>query len=173
MLLTRGRRTLLPLLFFALTGCGAPAATPAGTASGQTGGGFTADQLCALVTVDDINAATGGSVDAGVPSGVNAPSCTWQTGDSKIGVTIAASSPSSVGQIPFGLQGIAGAHVTAVPNLGDSAFFAAGGTGPNSELDISKGGRAITITVGIGGNFDQGVQQAAELAIGTAAAKNL
>ena len=46
-------------------------------------------------------------------------------------------------------------------------------SGPNSELDIRKGTRAITITVGISGNFDQGVQQAAELAIGTVAAAHL
>lgn len=163
----------VPILLVALAACGSPTATPSGSTSVQTGLGFTADQLCALVSVADISAAVGGPVDAGVPSGVNAPSCTWQSGDSKLGVTIAASGPDTVGQIPFGLQGISGAHVTAVPNLGDAAFFAAGGSGPNSELDIRKGGRAITITVGIGGNLDQGVQQAAELAVGTAAAKNL
>lgn len=167
------RVAALPFLVVALAACGSPTATPAGTAAGQGGLGFTADQLCALVNVADIGAAVGTPVDAGVPSGVNAPSCTWQSSDAKVGVTIAASGPDTVGQIPFGLQGIAGAHVTAVPNLGDAAFFAAGGSGPNSELDIKKGNRAITITVGIGGNLDQGVQQAAELAIGTAAAKNL
>lgn len=167
------RGTIVGLLAVALAACGTPAATPAGSASSQTGGGFTADQLCALVTAADIGSAVGTAVQAGVPSGVNAPSCTWQDTDSKVGVTIAASSPDTVGQIPFGLQGISGAHVTAVPNLGDAAFFAAGGSGPTSELDISKGGRAITITVGISGNIDQGVQQAAELAIGTAAASKL
>jgi hypothetical protein len=163
----------VPFLVVMLAACGSPAATPAGTTSAQTGLGFTADQLCALVTVANINSAVGTPVEAGVPSGVNAPSCTWQSSDSKVGVTIAASGPDTVGQIPFGLQGVTGAHVTPVPNLGDAAFFAAGASGPTSELDISKGGRAITITVGISGNFDQGVQQAAELAIGTAAAKNL
>jgi len=90
-----------------------------------------------------------------------------------VGATIAATEPGSVGQIPFGLQGIQGAHVTAVSGLGDPAFFAAGGTGPTSELDIRKGDRAITITVGLSGVFDQAVQQAAELAIGQAAAKNM
>jgi hypothetical protein len=173
MIASMRRLAALPFLVVALAACGSPTATPAGSAAGGGGLGFTADQLCALVSVADISAAVGSTVDAGVPSGVNAPSCTWQTGDSKIGVTIAASGPDTVGQIPFGLQGLSGAHVTAVPNLGDAAFFAAGGSGPNSELDIKKGGRAITITVGISGNFDQGVQQAAELAIGTAAAKNL
>ena len=88
-------------------------------------------------------------------------------------MTIAASGAATVGQIPYGLQGIAGAHVTPVPNLGDAAFFAAGATGPNAELDIRKGGRAITITLAISGQFDQGVQQAAELAIGTVAAKTM
>jgi hypothetical protein len=134
--------------------------------------GFTADALCALVTSDDVGAAIGSSVPAGVPSGVNAPSCTW-TASNAAGATIAADDPGSVGQIPFGLQGKTGAHVTQVPNLGDAAYFAAAGSGPESELDISKGGRAITITVGIPGVLDQGPIQAAELAIGTAAAKNM
>jgi hypothetical protein len=170
----RSRRiALVPLLLVAVAACGSPTGTPAGATSAPNGLGYTADQLCALVSVADVGAAVGATVGAGVPSGVNAPSCTWQTSDSKIGVTIAASGASTVGQIPFGLQGISGAHVTAVPNLGDAAFFAAGGSGPTSELDIRKGSYAITITVGIGGNIDQGVQQAAELAIGTAAAKNL
>lgn len=163
----------MPLLVVAMAACGSPAATPGATSAGGGGTGFTADQLCALVSVADISAAVGTTVQAGVPSGVNAPSCTWQDGGSTVGVTIAATEPSTVGQIPFGLQGIAGAHVTAVPNLGDAAFFAAGASGPTSELDIRKGSRAITITVGIGSNIDQGVQQAAELAVGTAAAANL
>jgi hypothetical protein len=167
------RVAAMPVLIVALAACGSPTATPTGSASVQTGLGFTADQLCALVSAADVSAALGGPVGDGVPSGVNAPSCTWQSGDAKLGVTIAASGPDTVGQIPFGLQGISGAHVTAVPNVGDAAFFAAGGSGPNSELDIKKGGRAITITVGISGNFDQGVQQAAELAIGTVAATHL
>jgi hypothetical protein len=167
------RSSIAVALLATLAACGSPAATPTGTSSAQGGLGFTADQLCALVSAADIAAAVGGPVGDGVPSGVNAPSCTWQSSDAKLGVTIAASGASTVGQIPFGLQGISGAHVTAVPNLGDAAFFAAGASGPNSELDIRKGDRAITITVGISGNFDQGVQQAAELAIGTAAAKNL
>jgi|GEM_PF-3852336 len=167
------RIALVPLVLVAVAACGSPTATPAGATSAPNGLGYTADQLCALVTVADIGAAVGTTVGAGVPSGVNAPSCTWQSSDSKVGVTIAASGASDVGQIPFGLQGISGAHVTAVPNLGDAAFFAAGGSGPTSELDIRKGNFAITITVGIGGNIDQGVQQAAELAIGTAAAAKM
>jgi hypothetical protein len=173
--MTRGwhRSAIVPLVLLAVAACGSPTAAPTGTPSVQTGLGFTADQLCALVSAADIGSAVGTTVQAGVPSGVNAPSCTWQSSDAKVGVTIAATSPSTVGQIPFGLQGVSGAHVTAVPNLGDAAFFAAGASGPTSELDISKGGRAITITVGIGGNFDQGVQQAAELAIGTVATKNI
>ncbi len=104
---------------------------------------------------------------------INAPSCTWQD-SSGAGATIAATDPGSVGQIPFGLQNITGAHVTAVSAVGDAAFFAAGGTGATAELDIRKGGRAITITVGSADpNFTQAQQEAAELAIGTAAAKNM
>jgi len=122
------------------------------------------------VTQSDVGTALGRSVGPGVPSGVNAPSCTWQAADGS-GVTIAASDPGSVGTIPFGLQGIAGAHVTAVPNLGDKAYFAAGGAGTTAELDIEKGGRAVTITVGIADpNTTQAEQEAAEQAIGTAAA---
>ena len=150
----------------------APTATSGGGGGGGGGLGFTADALCALVTPDVVGGAIGSPVGAGVPSGVNAPSCTW-TASNAAGATIAATDPGSVGQIPFGLQGIAGAHVTQVPNLGDSAYFAAAGSGPESELDISKGGRAITITVGIPNVFDQGTVQAAELAIGTAAATNM
>jgi hypothetical protein len=167
------RSALLPFVFLTLAACASPTATPAGSTSAQTGLGFTADQLCALVTVADVSSAVGATVGAGVPSGVNAPSCTWQSSDSKAAATIAASGADTVGQIPFGLQGISGAHVTAVPNLGDAAFFAAGATGPTSELDIRKGNRAITITVGVSGQFDQSIQQASELAIGKAAAANM
>jgi hypothetical protein len=174
--MVRGLRriALMPLVLAGLAACGSPVSTtPAGATSAPNGLGYTADQLCSLVSVADISAAVGTTVGAGVPSGVNAPSCTWQSSDSSVGVTIAASGAGDVGKIPFGLQGISGAHVTAVPNVGDAAFFAAGGTGPTSELDIRKGSFAITITVGIGGNLDQGVQQAAELAIGTAAAQHM
>jgi hypothetical protein len=165
-----------------LAGCSA-SSTPAGAASSSTpssasqqaGSGFTAADLCALVSQAEVSAAVGNAVGAGVPSGVNAPSCTWQdstgTGAS---ATIAASGPDTVGQIPFGLQGIAGAHVTAASGVGDAAFFAAGATGTTAELDIKKGPRAITITVGsTDPNFTQAQQEAAELAIGTAAAENM
>jgi len=138
--------------------------------TGANGMGFTAAQLCQLATSAEVGAAIGQSVPAGVPSGVNAPSCTWTAADAS-GATIAANSTGSVGQIPFGLQGNSAAHVTPIPHLGDAAFFAAGGDGPNAELDMKKGGRAVTITVGIaGGNMTQGQQEGAELAIATAAA---
>ncbi len=141
--------------------------------SQQAGLGFTADALCALVTQADVSGALGTAVDAGVPSGVNAPACTWQAADAS-GATVAASDPGSVGQIPFGLQGVPGAHVTAVDNLGDAAFFASGATGTTAELDIRKGGRAITITVGLADpNTTQAQQEAAELAIGKVAAANM
>ena len=169
-----GRYLAIGLLPVALAACSASSApTQSLAATPAAGVGFTADDLCALVSQADMGAALGTAVNAGVPSGVNAPSCTWENSASTAGATIAATSPASVGQIPFGLQGIQGAHVTAVPNLGDAAFFAAGASGPNSELDISKGGRAITITVGISGVFDQAQQQAAELAIGQAAASHM
>ncbi|HYC06687.1 MAG TPA: hypothetical protein VEG29_02085 [Candidatus Binatia bacterium] len=175
-----GRAIAVAIATTALAACSSsstpvPTATSGGGGSGGAGGGglgFTADALCALVTSDDVGAAIGNSVGAGVPSGVNAPSCTW-TASNAAGATIAATDPGSVGQIPFGLQGISGAHVAQVPNLGDAAYFAAGASGPNVELDISKGGRAVTITVGIPNVFDQGTIEAAELAIGTAAAKNM
>ena len=167
------RSAVLGLVLLAVAACGSPSATPTAEPSAAAALGFTADELCALVTQADVGAAVGTSVGAGVPSGVNAPSCAWQNDASTAGATIAATDPGSVGQIPFGLQGIQGAHVTAVPGVGDAAFFAAGGSGATSELDIRKGGRAITITVGISGVLDQAVQQAAELAIGQAAASHM
>jgi hypothetical protein len=154
------------------TGSSPSSESPAAS-DAQTGLGFTADALCALVTQDEVSAAIGASVGPGVPSGVNAPSCTWQADDGS-GATIAATDPGSVGQIPYGLQGISGAHVTAVAGLGDKAYFAAGGTGTTAELDIAKGGRAVTITVGLADpNSTQAQQEGAEQAIGSAAAPNM
>lgn len=147
------------------------AASPAG---GQPAGlGFTADALCALVSPADVGAALGTTVGAGVPSGVNAPSCSWQAADAS-GATIAATDPGSVGQLPYGLQSVSGAHVTAVPNVGDAAFFASGATGTTAELDIRKGSRAITITLAFADpNTTQAQQEAAELAIGKVAAAHM
>jgi hypothetical protein len=155
----------------------ASTSSPASTSSSagqQTGGGFTAADLCTLVTQAQMSAAVGNAVGSGVPSGVNAPSCTWQnTTDPGASATIAASDPGSVGQIPYGLQNMPNPHVTAVSGVGDAAFFAAG-VGTTAELDIRKGGRAITITVGsTDPTYTQAQQEAAELAIGTAAAKNM
>ena len=133
-----------------------------------TGLGFTGDELCALVSQADVSAAVGTQVGPGVPSGVNAPSCSWQSADSMVGATIAASDPNGVGQIPFGLQGKPGAHVTAIANLGDAAFFASGASGPTAELDMRKGARAVTITVGNSRDsmtYTQAQQEASELAI--------
>lgn len=163
----------LTIVGMALVSVAACTASTPTAASQQPGSSFTAANLCALVTQAEVSEAVGSTVGAGVPSGVNAPSCTWQD-STGAGATIAASDPGSVGQIPFGLQSIPGAHVTAVSGVGDAAFFAAGATGTTAELDIRKGGRAITITVGsTDPNFSQAQQEAAELAIGTAAAKNM
>jgi Protein of unknown function (DUF3558) len=137
------------------------------------GMGFTADALCALVTTDEMSAALGQTVGPGVPSGVNAPACTWQAADAS-GATIAATDAGSVGQLPFGLQGVTGAQLTAVSGLGDKAFFASGSMGQSAELDIAKGGKAITITVALADpNTTLAQQEAAEQAIGTAAVKNM
>lgn len=171
-----------------LAGCsasGTPASssTPVGgtssptpsAASQQAGSGFAAADLCALVSQAQMSAAVGDAVGGGVPSGVNAPSCTWQdsTGNGA-SATIAASGPDTVGQIPFGLQNMPSPHVTAVNGVGDAAFFASAGTGTTAELDIRKAGRAITITVGsVDPNYTQAQQEAAELAIGTAAATHM
>lgn len=158
------------LLVVMLAACGSSASTSPPADSAAPGAGFTADQLCALVSQSAMAAALGNAVDAGVGSGVNAPSCTWQgNGDSSASATIAATAPDTVGQLPFGLQGLENAHTTAVPGLGDAAFFAAG-NGTTSELDIRKGSHAVTITVGsTDPNYTQAQQQAAELAIGKAA----
>ena len=139
--------------------------------SSGTGNGFTGAQLCALATTAEVGAALGRTVPAGVPAGVNAPSCTWTAADAS-GATIAATDTGSVGKLPFGLQGKSGAHVTPIPNLGDAAFFASGGGDfPDAELDMRKGGRAVTITAAVaGGTMTQAQQEAIEQAIATAAA---
>ena len=153
------------ILVFLAAGCGSSSAS---SDNNQTGMGFTAAALCALATPAEVGAAIGGrSVPAGVPSGVNAPSCTWTASDAG-GATIAATAPSTVGQVPFGLQGKAGAHATAIPNLGDAAFFAGAGDFPQTELDVKKGGRALTITASWPG-VTEPQQEAAELAIAKAA----
>jgi hypothetical protein len=147
---------------------GACASSTSDSGQTSTGMGFTAAQLCALATTAEVSAALGAPVDTGVGSGVNAPSCTWS--GSGAGATIAASEPSSVGQVPFGLQGLDNHRATAVSGLGDAAFFAAAGDLPDAELDIRKGGRAITITAAVTG-ITQAAQEAAEQAIGTVAVK--
>ncbi len=141
--------------------------------SAPNGLGFTADALCALVTPAEVSAALGASVGPGVPSGVNAPSCSWQAADAS-GATIAATDTGSVGQVPYGLQNVPGGHVTAVSGLGDKAYFASGASGQTAELDIAKGGKAITITVALADpNTTLAQQEAAEQAIGAAAVKNM
>ena len=138
-----------------------------------TGMGFTAAELCQLATPAEVGAALGQSVPAGVPSGVNAPSCTWTAADAS-GATIAATDPGSVGKLPFGLQNSDNAHVTAIPHLGDAAFFAAAGDAPTAELDLKKGSRAVTITAAIaGGTMTQASQEGAELAIAAVAAARM
>ena len=157
------------MLVLLTVACGSSSSS--GGSDTGTGNGFTGAQLCALATTTEVGAALGRTVPAGVPSGVNAPSCTW-TADDASGATIAATDTGSVGKLPFGLQGKAGAHVTAIPNLGDAAFFASGGGDfPDAELDMKKGGRAVTITAAIaGGTMTQAQQEAVEQAIATAAA---
>lgn len=137
----------------------------------QTGMGFTAAELCSLVTPAQVGAALSRTVSAGVPEGVNAPSCTWNAADGAA-ATIAATDPASVGKLPFGLQGVSGAKVTPIPNLGDAAFFAAAGDVGPAELDLKKGGRAVTITAAYS-QITQAEQEAAELAIAKAAVTHM
>ncbi len=151
----------------------ASSTSPTATGGAQSGTGFTADALCALATQAEVGAALGGAVGPGVPSGVNAPACDWQDSNGG-GLTIAAAGASEVGQIPYGIQNLSGAHLTAVSGLGDKAFFASGATGTTAVLDILKNGRAIAITVSNADpNFTQAQQEAAELGIGTAAAARM
>jgi len=157
------------VLLLVVTGCGSSSAS---TDQSHTGMGFTAAQLCALATSAQVGAAIGRSVPAGVPSGVNAPSCTWTAADAG-GATIAASDAASVGKVPFGLQGKSGSGVTPIPNLGDAAFYAApGGDFPEAELDVKKGGRALTITASWP-SVTKSQQEAAELAIAQAAVPHM
>jgi hypothetical protein len=158
---------LAALMLVTVAACASSSSSSGGS---QTGMGFTAAELCQLATPAEIGAALGRSVPAGVPSGTNAPSCTWTASDASA-ITIAATDLSSVGKLPFGLQGQSGAAVTAIPNLGDAAFFAApGGDFPEAELDLKKGGRAITITGGVaGGTMTKAQQEAIEKAVAVAA----
>ena len=144
------------------------------SSSSGNGMGWTAAELCQLATPDEVGAALGVSVPAGVATGVNAPACVWTASDASA-VTIAATDTASVGKLPFGLQGNSTAKVTPIPNLGDAAFFAApGGDLPEAELDMRKGGRAVTITGGVaGGSMTQGQQEAIELAIAKVAAPRM
>jgi hypothetical protein len=155
--------------------CGSSTASPTTPAGAANGSGFSAADLCALVTQAEVSAAVGNAVAAGVPSGVNAPSCSWQdTTGAGASVTIAATSPDLVGQLPYGLQNMPNPHVTAVSGVGDAAFFASAATGATAEFDMRKGGRAITITVGsTDPNYTQAQQEGAEQAVGTAAAKRM
>jgi hypothetical protein len=156
------------VFILALGACASPTSSSGQTTTGM---GFTAAQLCGLVSSADVSGALGVTVGAGEGSGVNAPACIW-SGAGGAGATIAASDPSSVGQVPFGLQGLDNHRATAVSGLGDAAFFAAADDIPDAELDIKKGGRAITITVAASG-ISQAQQEAAEQAIGVAAVKHL
>jgi len=160
---------------FLVAACGSSSASPTAPADQASASGFSAADLCALVTPAEVSAALGNAVAAGVPSGVNAPSCTWQgstgTGAS---LTIAATSPDSVGQLPFGLQNVPSPRLTAVSGIGDAAFFASGATGATAEFDVRKGNRAVTITVGsTDPNYTQQQQEAAEQAVGAAAAARM
>jgi hypothetical protein len=154
------------LLVLAVSACGSSSTSNNG---GQNGLGFTAAALCSLATSAEVGAALGVSVPAGVPTGENAPACVWTAADGS-GATIAATAPASVGKLPFGLQGASNAKVTPIPHLGDAAFFAAGGDAPDAELDLKKGGRAVTITAGVaGGTMTQAQQEGIEQAIATVA----
>ena len=149
-----------------LAACGSSSTSDNGN---QNGLGFTAAALCSLATSDEVGAALGVSVPAGVATGVNAPACVWTASDGS-GATIAATDVASVGKLPYGLRNVSGATVTAIPNLGDAAFFASAGELPDAELDMKKGGRAVTITAAIaGGNMTLAQQEGAEKAIATAA----
>jgi hypothetical protein len=148
----------------------AACASSASSGGTQTSG-LTAAQLCALVTPAEVSAALGVSVGAGVPSGVNAPSCTW-TAANGAAAGIARVDPSSVGQLPFGLQGLSNAAVTPITGVGDAAVFAASDDLPNAEVDLKKGTKGLNITVGARG-ITQAQQEAAEKAIAIAAVGRL
>jgi hypothetical protein len=118
---------------------GASAAVGGGTA------GMTADQLCQLLTTSEIQAATGVAVGAGVPEGVNAPSCTWQ-GDGGA-LTLAWEEPSSVGTITPALQGDSAVSLVALGGVGDAAFYTVDGQ-LVANLDVSKASNALSVSVG-------------------------
>jgi len=161
------RMIIAVALAIALGACGSS------STAGSSSSGLTAAQLCALVTQAEMSAALGAQVGVGVPSGVNAPSCTWQSADSRAGATIARIEPSDVGKIPFGLQGLSDPKAIPISDLGDAAFFATSDDLPNSELDFKKGSNAIDITAAVATAHTQAQQQAEEKAIALAAVKRL
>lgn len=156
----------------ACSGGAASAATTSPDAGGNNGLGFTSEALCALVTTADVGAVLGSSVGPGVPDGENSPSCTWTAADSS-GATIAATDVASVGQLPFALQGGSGSQLVPVAGLGDRAYYASGAMGQTAELDIAKGGRAVTITLSLADpSTTLAQQEAAEKTLGVASLKN-
>lgn len=163
----RVKTVLLMGLAVVLGACGS---SPSSGGGGQTAQ-LTAAQLCALVTPAEVGAALGVPVGAGVPSGVNSPSCTW-TASNAAAAGINNEDVGAVGTIPFGLQGHSDAKVTPISGLGDAADFAASDDLPNAELDLKKGTKGLNITVGIPG-MTQAQQEAAEKAIAVAAVARL
>jgi hypothetical protein len=132
-----------------------------GGATDEGGGtaGMTADQVCALLTTDEISAATGLAVGAGVPEGVNVPSCTW-TGDGGA-VSVSWITPDLVGQIAPALQGNSVVKLVPLSGVGDAAFYTEEGT-IGASLDFSKGSNGLDVSFGMGASATLAQVEAAE-----------
>jgi hypothetical protein len=137
-----------------------PPDTGAGTGTGTAG--MTAEQVCALLTTAEIQAATGLTVGAGVPEGVNVPSCTW-TADSGA-LSISWEETSSVGQIAPGEQGNDSLKLVPVSGVGDKAYFTELGT-IGAALDFAKGSNALNVSFGMGASASLAQIEAAEKAL--------
>ncbi len=119
---------------------------------------------CFLLTSAQVGAALGVSVGAGVESGVNAPSCNWQSADgSATAVLNYPEDTSQVCTITPALQGDTAIKLVHVSGLGTAACYTELGT-IQAMLDVSKGSKAFSIGAGLA-NGSQQQSEAAEKAL--------
>jgi hypothetical protein len=143
-------------------GSAGSATTPPDTGAGTGTAGMTAEQVCALLTTAEIQTATGLTVGAGVPEGVNVPSCTWTADGGAL--SISWEETSSVGQIAPGEQGNDSLKLVPVSGVGDKAFFTELGT-IGAALDFAKGSNALNVSFGMGASASLAQIEAAEKAL--------
>ena len=147
--------------------CGGTAATPppaGGSSPAEAAASGTTVDACSLLTQAQVSAALGESVSAGVPSGANAPSCTWQDANGGGATLDYPTSPDQVGQIAAGESGNSAIVLVPVSGLGDAAYYTTNGT-IQADLAVRKGGQAFDISVSEVPPFTQAQAEAAEKAL--------